>query len=101
MDNILYLYLSAFLFAVGIAVVITRQNAIAVLIGVELVLNASNINFVYFNTLYPERLDGQFFALMVITVAAAEAAVALAIILKLYQTYRTTDLDKISDIKED
>jgi len=101
MDSSAYLYLSAFLFAVGTAIVITRQNAIAVLIGVELILGASNINFVYFNTWHPERMDGQFFALVVIAVAAAEAAVALAIVLKLYRTYQTTDLDKISDIKED
>lgn len=96
----LYLYLSAFMFTSGIAIVLTRQNAIAVLIGVELLLNAANLNFVYFNSLYPERLDGQVFALVVITVAAAEAALALAIILKLYRTYHTTNLNDISELKE-
>lgn len=96
----IYLYLSAFLFASGVGIVLTRQNAIAVLIGVELVLNAANVNFIYFNSVYPERLDGQVFALVVITVAAAEAALALAIILKLYRTYHTTNLDEISDLTE-
>lgn len=96
----IFIYLSALLFAAGIALVLTRQNAIAVLIGVELMLNAANINFVYFNALYPDRPDGQFFALAVITVAAAETAVALAIILKLYRMYNTTNLDKIKELTE-
>ncbi len=98
--NSIYLYLSAFLFASGVGVVLTRQNAIAVLIGVELILNAASVNFVYFNSLYPHRLDGQMFALVVITVAAAETALALAIILKLYRNYHTTNLDEIADLRE-
>ena len=101
MDSPVYLLLSAFVFAAGVALVLTRQNVIAVLIGVELMFNAANINFVYFNSLYPERLDGQFFALTVITIAAAETALALAIILKLYKTYHTTNLAEINQLTED
>jgi NADH-quinone oxidoreductase subunit K len=101
MGNSIYLLLSAFVFSAGVALVLTRQNVIAVLIGVELVFNAANINFVYFNALYPERLDGQFFALVVITIAAAETALALAIIVKLYRTYHSTNLDEISNLVED
>jgi len=101
MSNSIYLLLSALLFASGVGLVLTRQNVIAVLIGVELIFNAANINFVYFNALYPDRLDGQFFALVVITIAAAETALALAIVLKLYRTYHTTNLDEISNLREE
>ncbi len=101
MTNSIYLLLSAFLFSAGLGLVLTRQNVIAVLIGIELVFNAANINFVYFNSLYPERLDGQFFALIVITIAAAETALALAIIVKLYRSYHTTNLDDISKLVEE
>lgn len=97
----IFLYLSLLLFSAGIGLILTRQNAIAVLIGVELMFNAANINFVYFNSLYPERMDGQVFALVVITIAAAEAALALAIILKIYRIYHSIDLDRIADLKEE
>lgn len=93
------LTLGAILFCIGLFVVLTRKNAIAVLIGVELMLNAVNINLVTFSHFDPDRLQGQVFALFVITVAAAEAAVALAIVVKVYQYFRTADLDKISELK--
>lgn len=93
------LTLGAILFCIGLFVVLTRKNAIAVLIGVELMLNAANINLVTFSYFDPELLQGQVFALFVITVAAAEAAVALAIVVKVYQYFQTADLDKISELK--
>ncbi|MEM7107011.1 MAG: NADH-quinone oxidoreductase subunit NuoK [Bacteroidota bacterium] len=93
-----FYYISAVLFSVGLAVVLTRKNAIMVLIGIELMLNASNLNFLASNT--SEDPEGQFFALFVIVVAAAEAAVGLAIILKVYKYFKTIDLDKIAEIKD-
>lgn len=93
----IYFILSAFLFAVGLAVVIARKNAIFALMGIELMLNASNINFIALSTHYGG--DGRFFALFVIVVAAAEAAVALAIVLKVYHYFKTIDLDKIHNLK--
>ncbi|GAB5527614.1 MAG: NADH-quinone oxidoreductase subunit NuoK [Roseivirga sp.] len=93
------LILGAILFCIGLFVVLTRKNAIAVLIGVELMLNAANINLVAFSHFDPDKLQGQVFALFVITVAAAEAAVALAIVVKVYQYFQTADLDKISELK--
>lgn len=95
-----FLIVAAALFSIGLAVMITKRNAIAVLIGVELILNAVNINLVAFSQYDPLRLEGQLFALFVMVVAAAESAVALAIILKVYRHYQTTDLDKISSMKK-
>ena len=90
-----YFYLSAFLFAIGLAVVITRKNAIFALIGIELMLNAANLNFI---ALSANTLEGQFFVLFVIVIAAAEAAIALAIVLKIYQYFKTINLDKINQL---
>ena len=94
-----YFILGALLFCIGLAVVITKRNAIVVLMGVELILNAANINFVAFSRLDTVHLQGQYFSLFVIVVAAAEAAVGLAIILKLYKYYSTTNLDEINQLK--
>lgn len=94
-----YFILSAILFCIGVAVVITRKNAIVVLMGVELILNAANINFVAVSQFDKVQIEGQFFSLFVIVVAAAEAAVALAIILKIYKYFNTTNLDEISQLK--
>ena len=90
---------AAALFSIGLAVMITKRNAIGVLIGLELVLNAVNINLVAFSQ-YDARLSGQMFALFVLVVAAAESAVALAIILKVYRYFQTVDLDKINLMKK-
>lgn len=95
-----YLYLSAFLFAVGLAVVIVKRNAIMVLLGIELMLNAANINLVAFNQSQPERYSGQMFALFVIVVAVSEAAVGLAIVLRVYKYYQTSVPDEITELKE-
>lgn len=90
------LLVGALLFVCGAAALITRRNAIAALMGVELMLNAANLNFIagwrYF---YPGQLDGQIAVLFIITVAAAEAALGLAIILNLYRRFGTIDLEQI------
>lgn len=94
-----YLVISALLFAIGLTVALVKKNAIMVLIGIELVFNAANINLVAFSRYDQSMLQGQVFALFIIVVAAAETAVALAIILKLYHHYRSTELDKINQLK--
>lgn len=93
------LYLGAFLFCTGLAVVMVKRNTIMMLLGIELMLNASNLNLVAFNRLYPAALDGQMFALFVIIVAVCEAAVGLAIVLRVYQHYQTSVPDQISELK--
>lgn len=95
-----FLILGAFLFACGLLCIMTKRNAIGILMGVELVLNAANVNFVafaYFNPTF--QLEGQIFALMVIVLAAGEAAVALAIILNFYNNHATVDVDKAQQLK--
>lgn len=94
------LYLGAFLFSIGLMIVIIKRNAIVVLLGIELMLNASNLNLVAFNMLHPGRFHGQFFALFVIITAVCEAAVGLAIVLRVYQYYQTSIPDQITDLKE-
>lgn len=96
-----YLVLSSFLFAVGLAGAITRRNAILVLIGIELMLNSANLNFIAFWRYgpHPEALTGVLFAIFSIGVAAAEAAVGLAMIIAIYRHYKTTNLDYIDSMK--
>ena len=94
-----FLIVGAALFCIGIAIMLIRRHAIVVLMGVELILNAANLNLVAFSQHDPERIQGQMFALFVIVVAAAEASVALAIILKVYRYFRTTNLDEIRQMK--
>lgn len=89
-----YLTLSAILFSLGLLSVITKKNAVTVLMGIELILNAANINFIAFARFVDTDLDGQLFAIFVIITAAASAAVALAIVLNLYERFRSIDLDK-------
>jgi NADH:ubiquinone oxidoreductase subunit K len=92
-------YLAAFLFAVGLAVIIIKRNTIMMLIGLELMLNASNLNLIVFNQRYPQSQDGQMFALFVIIVAVCEAAVGLAIVLRVYQNYQSSVPDEVSELK--
>jgi NADH-quinone oxidoreductase subunit K len=95
-----FLLLGAFLFACGVVCVAAKRNAIGILMGVELILNAANVNlvaFARFNTGF--RLEGQVFALMVVVLAAAEAAVALAIILNFYNNHSTVDVDEAKDLR--
>jgi NADH-quinone oxidoreductase subunit K len=92
-----YLLVSALLFAVGLTGALTRRNAIIVLIGIELMLNAANLNFIAFWRYgrNPEALAGILFVIFSIGVAAAEAAVGLALIISIYRHYRTTNVDQI------
>lgn len=95
-----YLYVSAALFCLGLFGMMTRRNAIALLMSIELMLNAANINLVAFSAyLATPRLVGQVFALFVIAVAAAEAAVGLAIVINVYRTVRHINADKINMMK--
>ncbi len=87
-----YLAVAAILFAFGLFTVLTRRNAVAVLMGVELMLNAANVNLVAFNKFMVGGLAGQTFALFVIVLAAAEAAVGLAIVLSIFHTFKTIDV---------
>jgi NADH:ubiquinone oxidoreductase subunit K len=96
----LYLGLSAFLFCLGVFMIVTRRNAIMALLGIELILNAANLNFVAFNAKYASHIDGQMAAIFVIVLAAAEVAVAFAIILNVYQRYKTVNIDEIDTMKE-
>ena len=88
-----YLTVGAVLFVAGVVCRATKRNAVGILMGVELVLNAANLNFVAFNRFGKLGLDGQMFALFVIVLAAAEAAVALAIVLNFYNNHYTIDVD--------
>ncbi len=95
-----YLFLSAALFSIGLFGVLARKNAIAILLGVELMMNAVNINLVSFwRYLDPTRLDGQVFAVIVFAVAAAEVAVGLALVISVYRRRRTVVADEIDLMK--
>ena len=96
-----YLTISALLFAIGMAGALTRRNAILVLIGIELMLNAANLNFIAFwrFSAHPEALAGMMFVIFSIAVAAAEAAVGLALIIAIHRHYKTTDVTQIDSMK--
>jgi NADH:ubiquinone oxidoreductase subunit K len=94
-----YLIISAILFSIGFAIAITKRNAVLVLMGIELMLNAVNLNLIAFSQFDPNRLQGQMFALFVMVVAAAEITVALAIILKIYDYFKNIDLEEVSELK--
>jgi NADH-quinone oxidoreductase subunit K len=95
-----YLLISAILFALGLVGVVTRRNAIMVLMGIELILNSANINFIAFSRFGGLNLDGQAIAVFVIVLAAAEAAIALAIVLNIYHRWHTVNVDEIDRLKE-
>lgn len=95
-----YLVLGALLFACGAVCMASKRNAIGVLMGVELVLNGANVNFVAFARYNPVFvIEGQIFALFVIVLAAAEAAVALAIVLNFYNNHTTVDVDSAEELR--
>src|SRR5215475_9837792 len=97
-----YLTVSAVLFAIGLAGALTRRNAILVLIGIELMLNAANLNFIAFWRFNPhasQHITGIIFVIFSIGVAAAEAAVGLALIIAIYRHYKTTNVDEIKTLK--
>ena len=95
-----YLVIAAILFSMGIFGVITRKNAVAILMGIELILNSANINFIAFNRFGGMgNLDGHVFSIFVIVLAAAEAAVALAIVINLFKNVGSVDVDNADLLK--
>ncbi len=95
-----FLVVSTLMFFIGIYGFLTRKNLITILMSVELILNSVNINFVAFNRyLFPDELQGHFFSLFIIAVAAAEAAVAIAIIISVYRQYTNIDVERVDTMK--
>lgn len=95
-----FLIISTLMFFIGIYGFLTRKNLITMLMSIELILNAVNINFVTFNKyLYPQNLQGHFFTLIIIAIAAAEAAVAIAIIINIYRNLKSIDVDNVDQMK--
>jgi NADH-quinone oxidoreductase subunit K len=94
-----YLVLSAVLFSLGLFGVMTRKNAVVALMGVEMILNAANLNLIAFSK-YTGTMNGIMFSIFVIVLAAAEAAIALAIVLNIYATFRSVDLSEIDTMRE-
>lgn len=95
-----FLIVSSILFGLGLFGVVTRKNAVLVLMGIELILNAANINFIAFSRFGNFGASGQLMALFVIVLAACEAAIALAIVLNIYKTFSTVNVDEIDTLKE-
>lgn len=95
-----FLVVSALLFAIGLLTVATRRNAVAVLMGVELILNAAALNFVAFSHYVEGGVSGQVFAVFIIVMAAAEAAIALAIVLAIFRHFRSIDSTETSTLRE-
>ncbi|MCK6545898.1 NADH-quinone oxidoreductase subunit NuoK [Myxococcota bacterium] len=94
-----FLFLGAILFSLGAFTVMTRKNAVGVLMGVELILNSANVNLVAFSHYVTGSLGGQVFSLFVIVIAAAEAAIALAIVLSIYQNFQTIDATRADTMR--
>ena len=95
-----FLIVSTLMFFIGIYGFLTRKNLITILMSVELILNSVNINFVAFNRfLFPDQLQGHFFSLFIIAVAAAEAAVAIAIIISVYRRFTNIDVERVDSMK--
>jgi len=93
------LLIAAFLFSSGIFMILTRQNAIAILMGVELILNAVNINFVAFDRFLFDRVDGNVAAIINIMLAASEVAVALAIVICIFRSLKTAETDRLDSLR--
>ena len=94
------LFVSTALFFIGMYGLFKRRNMITMLMSIELILNSVNINFIAFNKyLFPEKLDGVFFSIFIITIAAAEAAVAIAIIINLYRSHNSIDVEDAGEMK--
>ncbi|WP_430898490.1 MULTISPECIES: NADH-quinone oxidoreductase subunit NuoK [unclassified Paraflavitalea] len=95
------LVLSATLFFIGVYGFLTRKNLISMLMSIELMLNSANLNFIAFNKyVWPNKLEGLFFTLFIIAIAAAEAAVAMAIIIQVYRQFKSVDVDEPTIMKE-
>jgi NADH:ubiquinone oxidoreductase subunit K len=94
------LFVSTALFFIGMYGLFTRRNMITMLMAIELILNSVNINFIAFNRyLYPDQLKGVFFTLFIVTIAAAEAAIAIAIIINLYRSHQSIDVEEATEMK--
>ena len=94
-----FLVLSILLFAAGLFCVITRRNALGILMGIELILNSANVNYVAFARYGGTGYDGQIFAIFVIMLAAAEAAIGLAIVLGIYRNFESIDVDALHALR--
>lgn len=96
-----YLLVAALLFCVGLAGALIRRNAILVLVGIELMLNAANLNFIAFWRFNPnaEAIDGVMFVIFSIAIAAAEASVGLALIIAIYRHYKSSNVDDVKELK--
>ncbi len=95
-----FLVISSLLFGLGLFAVVTRKNAILLLMGIELILNSANINFIAFAKYGTLGLDGQVISIFVIILAAAEAVIALAIVLNIYNNFKTVNVDEVDSLKE-
>ncbi|HTE30409.1 MAG TPA: NADH-quinone oxidoreductase subunit NuoK [Chryseolinea sp.] len=95
-----FIFLGAILFSIGITIVVVKRNMIIVLLGIELMLNASVLNLVAFNQIHPQHIDGQMFGLFVIVIAVCEAAVGLAIIIQVYRYYQTSIPEDVNELGE-
>ena len=95
-----FLIVGAILFALGMVTVVTRRNAVGILMGVELILNSANINYLAFARYSAGGYDGQVFALFVIVLAAAEAAIALAIVLAIFRHFHSIDANDVATLKD-
>jgi len=95
-----YLFISSILFSLGVYGILSRRNAVSVLMAVELILNSANVNFLAFARFTTPGIDGQLFAIFVIILAAAEAAVALAIVLAIYHQFGTIDVNDIDSLRD-
>ncbi len=94
-----YLFVTAILFSLGLYNVISRRNAVGILMGVELILNAASVNFVAFAHFNGNQVDGNLFSLFLIVLAASEAAVALAIVVSIYKQAGTIDVEEATTLK--
>jgi len=95
-----FLIVSTIMFFIGVCGFIIRRNLITILMAVELILNSVNINFVIFNRyLYPDQLQGHFFAIIVVGIAAAEASVAIALIINIYRKLKNIDVENVNEIR--
>ena len=94
-----FLIVSTIMFFIGVAGFIIRRNLITMLMAIELILNSVNINFVVFNRyLYPDQLQGQFFSLFIVGIAAAEASVAIALIINIYRKLKNIDVENVNEM---
>lgn len=95
-----FLIIGTLMFFIGVAGFIIRRSLISILMSVELMLNAVNINFLAVNRyLYPENMEGHFFTLFIVAIAAAESSIAIALIINIYRRFKTIEVDQVNDMK--